>query len=283
MQQLNSQNDRRANDREAPPVPTTVQLTLHEADGDRVIVGQILSISYSGLGIACNQPLSPGTKLVYTHPTRERIHSARIAWCKPTEGHSFEHGITNESFDASTRVDYYSVLQVSLTAEPCTIDAAYDFLCQRYHSGNLATANPLIFARLAEAYQMLSNPVNRTAYDLERGVNKNSGAAAKGERNLGLIKSKRGKMLELLYWRRVETPYKPVITLQEFEVLLKLPKDQLEFNLWFLRDNGYIARNDNACFVITALGVSTYEAVERPEGQPAEASEAPEEELEAVS
>jgi predicted transcriptional regulator of viral defense system len=66
----------------------------------------------------------------------------------------------------------------------------------------------------------------------------------------------------MLYWRRVESPYKPVITIHEFETTLKIPKEQLEFNLWFLRDKGWIARSDNACFVITAEGVSAAEAVE---------------------
>lgn len=263
-------NDRRANDREALPVPTTVQLNLHETDGNRVIIAQILSISYSGMGVNSNQALCPGTKLSYAHPTRaDKIVTARIAWCKPNESHGFEHGISNESFDDTTRVDHYTVLQVSTTAEPSTIDSAYDFLSQRYHSSSPATANPLIYNRLVEAYQVLSDPLKRTAYESERSLNKNGAAVAKGDRNRVTITRIRNEMLELLYWRRVESPYKPVITIHEFETILKLPKDQMEFNLWFLRDKGFIARNDNACFVITAEGVAAAEKLASEAGDAA--------------
>lgn len=255
-----SQSDRRNAERESPPVPTTVQLTLHETDGNRIIVAQLLSISYSGLGVTCNQPLCPGTKLAYDHPTRaDKKVTGRIAWCKPNETHAYEHGISNESFDESTRVDHYTLLQVSPTAEPCAIDAAYEFLSRRYHASNSSTANPLIFDRLIKAYEVLSDPIKRTAYESERTVSKSGTAVAKGERNRSNITKTRNQMLDLLYWRRVESPYKPVITIHEFETILKLPKDQMEFNLWFLRDKGLIARSDNACFVITAEGVAAAE------------------------
>ena len=250
------QAERRDNDRETPPMPTTVQLTLHEADGNRSIVAQILSMSYSGIGVSCNQPLCPGTKLTYTHPARDRVHTARIAWCKANESHGFEHGISNESFDSGTRVDHYTVLQVSPTAEPCMIEGAYEFLSRRFSPSNPTTANPQIYERLAAAYEVLSDPVKRTEYESERKVSKDGGAVIKGERNREQISNTRQEMLEMLYWRRVESPYKPVITIHEFESILKLPKEQMEFNLWFLRDKGLIARSDNACFVVTAEGVA---------------------------
>lgn len=250
------QVDRRASEREAPPIPTTVQLTLHESDGNRMIVAQILSLSYSGIGVNCNQALCPGTKLTYTHPLRARLHTARVAWCKANETHGFEHGISNESFDSTNRVDHYTVLQVNSTAEPCMIDGAYQFLSERYSPRNLATANPQIYERLAAAHAVLSDPVKRTAYEAERATTRNgSSTVVKGERNAEAIRNTRQEMLDMLYWRRVESPYKPVITIHEFETILKLPKEQMEFNLWFLRDKGLIARSDNACFVITAEGV----------------------------
>lgn len=255
-------------------------------EGNRSIMAQILSLSYSGIGVSCNQPVSPGTKLTYTHPTRAKVHTARVAWCKPNESHGFEHGISNESFDPTNRVDHYNVLQVNYTAEPCMIDAAYDFLARRYHSSNLATGNPHIYARLAEAYEVLSDPVQRTAYEAERAVNqKGATTVAKGDRNRELIRNVRQEMLEMLYWRRVESPYKPVITIHEFENILKLPKEQMEFNLWFLRDKGLIARSDNACFVITAEGVAWNEdlASKNPSAAAVQADvETPEEELEPV-
>ncbi len=254
-----AQADRRANERETPPVATTVQLTLHEAEGNRSIIAKLASISYSGLGATCNQPLSPGTKLTYTHPSRDIVITGRVAWCKENEAHGYEHGILNEAFDPATKVDYYALLQINPTAEPCTLEAMYDYLAKRYHSTSEATANAPIYARLAEAYGVLSDPVKRTAYDTERNTAKGGTTVVKGDRNRLSIRSTRNQMLDMLYWRRVESPYKPVITIHEFETILKLPKEQMEFNLWFLRDKGLIDRSDNACFVITAQGVAVAE------------------------
>jgi DnaJ domain len=257
-----SASDRRGSERETPAVPTTVQLTLLEMESCRSIVAHILSLSYSGIGVSCNQAICPGTKLTYTHPTRtNKVFAARVAWCKPAESTGFEHGITNENFEEDAKVDHYSVLQISTIAEPFAVEMAYRYLAQRYANGS-PTANAQIYRRLGEAYQVLSDPEKRTAYDMERATKTNAPSGAKVERNRLAIKAKRDQLLEMLYWRRVESPYKPVITLQEFETMLKMPKDQLEFNLWFLRDNGLIARSDNACFVITAPGVAYAEALE---------------------
>ena len=273
------QADRRANERETPPVAATVQLTLHEADGNRSIMAKLASISYSGLGATCNQPLSPGIKLTYTHPARDLVITGRVAWCKENETHGFEHGILNEAFDAATKVDHYSLLQVNPIAEPCTIEAMYDFLAKRYHSTTTETANAAIYARLSEAYKVLSDPVKRTEYDNERNTAKGGTTVAKGERNRLNIRTTRNQMLDMLYWRRVESPYKPVITIHEFETILKLPKEQMEFNLWFLRDKGLIDRSDNACFVITAQGVATAEELAAADDLAALAIAVPQEEL----
>jgi len=257
-----AQADRRATDRDAPTIPTTVQLTLQESGGNRTIIAKILSISYSGMGVNCNQPLCPGTKLTYTHPTRDNKEiAARIAWCRVNEdGQGFEHGISNESFEPGSKVDHYTVLQVHVTAEPATIDEAYQRLGRRYHPENPETANAHLYERVLEAYAVLSDPVKRTAYENERKTNK-GGDVVKGERNKANIVVKRNEMLQLLYWRRVESPYKPVITIHEFETILKIPKEQMEFNLWFLRDNGLIVRADNACFSISAQGVAAAEEI----------------------
>ena len=96
-------------------------------------------------------------------------------------------------------------------------------------------------------------------------VYKDGSAVSKGERDRSKIRNMRQEMLDMLYWRRVESPSKPVITIHEFESILKLPKDQMEFNLWFLRDKGLIARSDNACFVIAAEGVSFVEDLDPAE------------------
>lgn len=63
--------------------------------------------------------------------------------------------------------NYYEVLQVSPNAEPTVIKAAYRRLAQSYHPD--MTKDPAASQRMAdinEAYEVLSDPVKRSEYDL---------------------------------------------------------------------------------------------------------------------
>ena len=77
--------------------------------------------------------------------------------------------------------DYYANLGVVPTAEDVVIRAAYKALVQRYHpdrySGDQAEANAKM-AEINEAYGVLSDPIMRKQYDVDRGV-----AIEKGEGN----------------------------------------------------------------------------------------------------
>lgn len=68
--------------------------------------------------------------------------------------------------------DYYAILGIVPTAEDVVIRAAWKALAQRYHpdrfSGNLAEAHARM-AEINEAYNILSNPEQRKAYDKQRG------------------------------------------------------------------------------------------------------------------
>lgn len=64
--------------------------------------------------------------------------------------------------------DYYATLGVTSSAEEIVIRAAWKALSQRYHpdrfAGDAAQANARM-SEINEAYSVLSNPVQRTAYD----------------------------------------------------------------------------------------------------------------------
>ena len=49
------------------------------------------------------------------------------------------------------------------------------------------------------------------------------------------------------------------MSLHELEELLACPREHLEFSLWFLKENGLIAKGDNARFSITAKGAEKSE------------------------
>jgi curved DNA-binding protein CbpA len=65
-----------------------------------------------------------------------------------------------------TFTDYYRVLRVGRTADAATIKTAFRRLARRYHPDVAADKRaPGRFQRVREAYEVLSDPERRRAYD----------------------------------------------------------------------------------------------------------------------
>ena len=67
--------------------------------------------------------------------------------------------------------DYYEILQISPSAEPEVIQAAYGRLARKYHPDR--SPHPAATQRMAElnaAYEVLSDPTRRRAYDRSRSA-----------------------------------------------------------------------------------------------------------------
>jgi curved DNA-binding protein len=64
--------------------------------------------------------------------------------------------------------DYYEFLQISPGAEAETIHRVYRFLAARFHPDNQKTGDADSFFLLQQAYEVLSNPERRAAYDATR-------------------------------------------------------------------------------------------------------------------
>ncbi len=71
----------------------------------------------------------------------------------------------------ATQLDYYGILQVHPKAEKEVIDAAYRKLAAKYHPdvSQLSDASERM-KQINTAYEVLSDPVKRAAYDAARGV-----------------------------------------------------------------------------------------------------------------
>jgi curved DNA-binding protein CbpA len=162
-------------------------------------------------------------------------------------------------------VDHYETLQISPNAEPETIHRVYRILAQRYHPDNSETGDAEIFRRISDAYRALSEPEQRAAYDVDHRETRrlhwkifdqsNSSQGIEAERR------KRNGLLKLLYRKRVGEPDQPQMTLKEFEDLLGVPKEHLEFSLWYLKESGCAQRSDNGRHSITLKGVELAEAM----------------------
>jgi curved DNA-binding protein len=165
----------------------------------------------------------------------------------------------------SAFVDYYESLQISPSAEPDTVHRVYRILAQRYHPDNSQTGSVEAFRAITEAYEILSDPQRRAAYDVQhREIRRltwkifdqsNSTQGVEAERR------KRQGILALLYRKRVCQPDLPGMTLKDFEDLLGVPKEHLEFALWYLKENQCLHRTDNGRHSITLKGVDMAETM----------------------
>ena len=194
---------------------------------------------------------------------------ARVVWCKspPRGGHYAGLAYQDHEPDKNPVepvTDYYEVLQVHSKADPDTIHRVYRLLAQRFHPDNRETGNSEIFRSILEAYQVLSDPERRAAYDVNFHLGRQlrwrlfeSSQSAVGK---AAERSKRHGVLELLYTARRNQPNQPTMTIHELEDLLGCPREHLEFSLWYLKENGLIVRADNGRYSITAKGVDNAEA-----------------------
>ncbi len=160
-------------------------------------------------------------------------------------------------------VDYYEALQVSPSADVDTIQRIYRILAQRFHPDQRDTGDTDRFRDITEAYRVLSDPEKRAAYDVRhrqrRQVNWKIFDQSSAAPGVECEQRKREGILALLYRKRCAMPHQPQLTLRELEDLLAVPKEHLEFSLWYLKENHYLTRSDNAMYAITTKGVDAAE------------------------
>jgi curved DNA-binding protein len=172
---------------------------------------------------------------------------------------------------SSSFIDLYEILQVSPNADPETIHRVYRILAQRFHPDNQETGSAETFRKISDAYRELSDPEQRAAFDVKhREARKitwkifdqtNSGQGVEAERR------KRHGIISLLYRRRVGQPEQGFIVIKEFEELLGVPREHLEFALWYLKEGQFVSRTDNGRYSITLKGIDLAESMaDRREG-----------------
>ena len=162
-------------------------------------------------------------------------------------------------------VDYYDLMQISQNAEMQTIQRVYRMLASRYHPDNPETGDTDRFVRLREAYEVLSDPERREAYDALYTQERNQpmpvfemkefvvGIDAEVNRRLGV--------LCLLYNQRKESAENASVSLLEMESRMSLPREHLEFTVWYLKEKGFVRRDeDTSEILITSEGVDFVEA-----------------------
>jgi len=162
--------------------------------------------------------------------------------------------------EKQTVPDYYETLQVSSKADQQMIDRAYRLLAKRYHPDNAHTGDSEKFRLVVEAYRILSNQERRTAYDdgSSEAANNHQNGFLSGDLNSGdpetETRTYQAILLELYFARRRDV-MRPGVGIVELEKLLGFPEKELEFYVWYLKEKGWIQREESGGLAISASGV----------------------------
>ena len=159
----------------------------------------------------------------------------------------------------TSAADYYEVLQVNPRADREIIERAYRLLAKRYHPDNRGTGDSSTFDILVEAYRTLSDPDKRAAYD---DNHKTSNAYQNDIFSSGLqpgeIDEERRTnqaILLIFYFARRRDSTNPEVGIVDLEKALGVPEKEMEFHIWYLKEKGWIRREDTGALAITASGV----------------------------
>jgi curved DNA-binding protein len=165
----------------------------------------------------------------------------------------------------SQPLDYYEILQISRNADLETVHRVYRFMATRFHPDNSKTGDLERFLLLRQAYQVLSDPVRRQQYDAATAAADSEpleifelqefidGTEGEINRRLGV--------LSILYHRRRRNDGRPCMSLLDLEKRMSLPREYLDFTLWYLRAKGFVKAEDNSDYTITAAGVDYLESI----------------------
>jgi len=165
-------------------------------------------------------------------------------------------------------VDYYEALQISPNADQETVHRVYRLQAQRFHPDNQESGDPAAFRLIADAYQILSDPRRRADYDVQHRTSRHQEKREFPAATLADEQHKRHEILTVLYRKRVAQPDQPAMGLRDLLDVLGMPREQLEFSLWYLKEGGYLLRTDSARHSITLKGVELIETLAAHRNQP---------------
>jgi hypothetical protein len=138
-------------------------------------------------------------------------------------------------------------------------------MAARFHPDNPVSGDHEIFLQLCKAYEVLARPDSRELYDRALRVRETEPIPLFAARifvdGLDGELNRRFGILALLYQRRRTNPGNLGISALELETRMALPREHLEFTVWYLRSKGFVQiQEDNSDYAVTAAGVDYVEA-----------------------
>ena len=251
-------------------VPVSYEVVLYWEDASGAVYTtrpRARDISNSGLRVESTVAIQPGTHVCLEVPRHDSAIETVVRYCE-AEGSAFRIGVEFEkeqaqlAHAAGVSLDYYEILQLSAVAEMETIHRVYRIMAARFHPDNPDSGDPERFLLLSEAYRVLSDPVQRAQYDRQKGE---PSRALPLFQERAFVDEKEGEqnrrlgVLCLLFTQRRRNPERPTIGLIELEEMMSIPREYLEFTLWYLKAKKYVEMGQGADFSLTAEGVDFVE------------------------
>jgi hypothetical protein len=251
-------------------VPVSYEVVLYWEDSSGAVYTtrpRARDISSSGLRVESPVAIQPGTHVCLEVPRHDAAIETVVRYCEP-EGAAFRVGVEFEkeqqqlAHSAGVNLDYYEILQLSSAAEAETIHRVYKIMAARFHPDNPDSGDPERFLMLSEAYRVLSDPVQRAQYDRQRGEPTRALPLFQAR---AFVDEKEGEqnrrlgVLCLLFTQRRRNPDRPTIGLIELEEMMSIPREYLEFTLWYLKQKKYVEMGQGADFALTVEGVDYVE------------------------
>ena len=171
----------------------------------------------------------------------------------------------------ATFADYYEVLEVSPNANQETIERIFRHQARRYHPDNQTTGNFLRFNEVVEAHNVLRDPVKRAQYDIQHqaraSIHRRLADEASDPKGVDRDVDIQNKLLTVLYAKCRLNIDDPGFGDFELERLLGIPREHLDFHLWYLKEKGCIRTMPNGQIAITVEGIDRVSTVDQqPKG-----------------
>jgi curved DNA-binding protein CbpA len=160
--------------------------------------------------------------------------------------------------------DHYFVLGIQPDADSESIHRAYSQLASRYHARNAETADEAKFKAVTLAYEVLSDPASRVAFDALR-----SGPAVEAPPQFSGLEffsavsgevMRRHCILCLLYDRRRKKPATPGLSPRQIETMVAASVEELQFSIWYLKQKGWALSDDKSNLQISVQGMEHLES-----------------------
>jgi curved DNA-binding protein CbpA len=163
------------------------------------------------------------------------------------------------AMESTDFIDYYEVMEISPNANSGTIERMFRHLAARYHPDNKETGDRVSFDLVVEANNTLRDPVKRAQYDVRHKAQSELRWRLKAEVNGGGGVERdtdiQNNLLSMLYVKRRQNVGDAGIGNHELERLLDCTPEQLEFQIWYMKEKGWVVKTDNGMLAITVAGV----------------------------